>query len=63
MSDPVFGVPEYWIVDLENEQLEVYVLRDGHYPDPLIKRAGDSLETTGLPGLSVPTTEALGMTI
>lgn len=56
-----FEVPEYWLVDLENEQVEVYVLRDGHYPDPHVRRPGDSLEPSGLPGLSVPATEALGI--
>lgn len=56
-----FGIPEYWIVDLENEQVEVYVLVDAHYPDPLVKRPGDTLEPSGLPGLSVPAAEALGI--
>jgi hypothetical protein len=55
-----FGVPEYWYVDLELDRLEVYVLEERGYPAPAIKYAGETLEPAGLPGLSVPVTEALG---
>lgn len=54
-----FGVPEYWYVDLELDRLEVYVLEERGYPAPAIKYAGETLEPAGLPGLSVPVTEAL----
>lgn len=55
-----FGVPEYWYVDLELDRVEVYVLEDGGYPAPAVKYPGEMLEPPGLPGLSVPVTDALG---
>ncbi len=56
-----FGVPEYWYVDLELDRVEVYVLEEDGYPAPGIKYPGEALEPAGLPGLSVPVTEALGV--
>ena len=30
------GVPEYWIVDIHNRNIHVYILKDGIYGDPTI---------------------------
>lgn len=54
-----FAVPAYWFVDLEAERVEVYLLDSGGYRAPLVKYAGESLQSAGLPGLKVPVTEAL----
>lgn len=54
-----FGVPAYWFVDLEAERVEIYLLEDGAYPGPQLKYPGENLESPGLPGLSVPVSEAL----
>lgn len=55
-----FGVPNYWFIDLEAEQVQVHVLENGRYPDPQVKKPGEILVAAGLPGLTVPVTEALG---
>ena len=47
-------------MDLELDRVEMYVLEERGYPVPDIKYAGEILEPAGLPGLSVPVTEALG---
>ena len=46
------GVPEYWIVDPQQEQIEQYVLSaEGVYQ--LQQRAGETLAACCIPGLSV----------
>lgn len=55
-----FGVAEYWYVDLEVDRIEVFRLADGRYPPPVLKFRGEVLETTLLPGFSMPVDEALG---
>jgi len=55
-----FGVPEYWYVDLELDRVEMYTLEEGRYPAPAIKYADGTLDSAGMPGLSVPVVEALG---
>ncbi len=54
-----FGVPHYWFVDLEAERVELYDLRDGAYPAPMIRYAGQVMDCDGLPGLAVSVAEAL----
>ncbi len=53
------GVPEFWFVDLEDDQVEVYKLTEGSFGEPSIKVAGEMLEPAGLPGLTVAVSEAL----
>lgn len=54
-----FRVAEYWFVDLEAERLEVHVLTGDVYPPPAILYPGQSVQAAGLPGLSIPVSEAL----
>lgn len=48
-----FGVPEYWIVDLDHDLIEAYVLRRGAYGDPRTFRPGDIVTAAVLPGFAV----------
>lgn len=53
-----YGVQEYWIVDVEADQVQVYVRSaDGSYGKPALYLAGDHLTSTVLPGLAVDVTE------
>jgi len=45
-------VPEYWLVDPDQQTLEVRLERDGCYPDPVVLGAG-FYESVTLPGLHV----------
>jgi Uma2 family endonuclease len=56
-----FGVPEYWYVDLEAERVEIYVLSEGAYPPPEIRYPGQLLDSSTLPGFSMPVEEALAI--
>lgn len=49
-----FGVPESWIVDLDENVIEAYVLADGHYGDPVVFRPGETVSSAALPGFSAP---------
>jgi Uma2 family endonuclease len=49
-----FGVAEYWIVDLDEDVIEAYVLSDGRYDEPRRFAAGDTVEASVLPGFSAP---------
>lgn len=48
------GVPEYWVVDPTEHQVERLVLADGRYGPG--ERAGDALPFGGLPGVTVDLT-------
>ena len=50
------GVDEYWIVDPELDTIDVHRLTDGHYARTaqLTLEAGDVLQTSLLPGLTLP---------
>lgn len=51
-----FGVREYWVVDLDIEQVKVWHLEGDFYAGPRILEAerGDVLATALLPGFSLP---------
>lgn len=56
-----FGVPEYWIVDLDDDALEAYVLDDdGSYGTPRRYGAGDTVTATAIPGFSAPYERLVG---
>ena len=48
-----FGIPEYWIVDQMDDNVSVYRLANKKYPDPLILRKDELLESPLLPGFSI----------
>ncbi|HEX9891626.1 MAG TPA: Uma2 family endonuclease [Actinomycetota bacterium] len=49
----LFGVAEYWFVDLDAERVEAFRLGGGHYGAPAIYDRGDVLTSPLLPGLSL----------
>lgn len=56
------GVPEYWIVNLRERCIEVYRAPDHaarRYLAVEVRRPGDRLESTALPGFSIPVDEIL----
>ena len=48
-----FGVPEYWAVLPEAEQLQVFRARDGRYGSPVVHEAPGSVSCLDLPGLAI----------
>lgn len=48
------GVPEYWCVDVDLEEVRVFRLADGRYGEPAVVGRGEHLEPLLLPGLVVP---------
>lgn len=57
----LYGVPEYWYVDLDIDRVEVYRLVEGVYGTPEMLGAGQKLEPTELPGFSISVKEVLGI--
>lgn len=55
------GIREYWIVNLLDEQLEVYrqPQLDGTYAQPLILRADDTIEPLAFAGVSLVVSEII----
>lgn len=50
-----FGVPEYWIVPVGLDQIQVLLLGpEGHYGRPQLFIPGDMLTSAQLPGFAVP---------
>lgn len=49
-----FGTPEYWIVDLDHDVIEAYVLSGAGYGDPIVFRPGDTVTSAAVPGFSAP---------
>lgn len=49
-----FGVREYWIVDLDDDVIEAYVLSGGHYGEPWRLAHGDIVTSAVIPGFAVP---------
>ncbi len=54
------GVPEFWFVDLEHDQIQAYRLDRGLYGESLIAERGDTLTSPLLPGLALDVDAALG---
>jgi len=52
-------VAEYWYVDLDADRVEIYMLTGDRYETPRISSRGELLESTQLPGLSIPVDEAV----
>ena len=54
------GVGEFWFVDLEAEQVDVYRLdASGHYGMPVSLGPGDELSALSAPGLALPVAAVL----
>lgn len=49
-----FGVQEYWIVDLENKSLEIYILRDSRLESTGVLGLSDTIRSTILVGFNQP---------
>lgn len=54
------GVAEYWFVDLDHDQIQVYRLPSGFYGEPVVVGRGEVLTSPVLPGLALNVDEALG---
>jgi Uma2 family endonuclease len=56
------GVPEYWIVDPEEETVRVFRRQGSGYGDPILlsRAAGDILTTPIIPGLEIALEKAFG---
>src|SRR5436309_10529652 len=55
-----FGVPEYWLVDLDADRLEVYHLEGDRYPPPLLFVRGQTVKTPQAPGFGLTVDDLLG---
>lgn len=53
------GVPEYWLVDLDTDRVEVYRLGDGGYGPAQPVGAGGTLTSPHLPGLTLEVDDVL----
>jgi Uma2 family endonuclease len=49
-----YGVPYYWIVDLEARTVAQYTWAGGRYGEPEILRSGDVLSSPLFPGITRP---------
>lgn len=52
-----YGVPEYWAVLPEAEQVQVFRLQDGRYRHPTVHEAPGTISPQELPGLVVDLAE------
>jgi Uma2 family endonuclease len=55
-----FGVPEYWFVDLDADQIHVYRLDQGWYGDPDVVSRGEKVRSTVIDGLILDVDDVLG---
>lgn len=53
------GVPVFWFVDLDADQVDVHVLRDGRYGAPRSLAPGATLTLDGAPRLALPVADVL----
>ena len=49
-----YGVPHYWIVDIDARTITQYEWRDGTYGPPVVLRPGDTLSSPLFPGITRP---------
>lgn len=56
-----YGVAEYWVVDTDNHQIEVYRLKDRQLETAGVFRDNDELETTTLPGFKLFVNEVFNL--
>lgn len=54
-----FGVPEYWYVDIEVDQVHIYRLEDG-YGTALIVGRSETITSSAVPGFSIAVSDLLG---
>lgn len=54
-----FGVLEYWLIDLDAEEVVVHRLDDGRFGAPLRLRRGGTLDCLRAPGFTVPVARIL----
>jgi len=54
-----FGVPEYWYVDIEVDQVQIYRLEDG-YGTALSLGRSETIESSAVPGFSISADDLLG---
>jgi Uma2 family endonuclease len=62
-----YGMPHYWIVDVEARTISQYAWRgcsygDGRYGEPVVLRPGDTLACPLFPGLTRPVAGVFGLT-
>ncbi|RKY62808.1 MAG: Uma2 family endonuclease [Candidatus Latescibacterota bacterium] len=55
-----YGVGEYWVVDPEARQVEVWILEEGKYRGPEVYVAEDEVPVWTVPGLTVPLERVFG---
>ena len=55
-----FGVPEYWYVDLDADRVEIYLLSEGRYAQPILVERGGVLGSAQVEGLSIEVDALLG---
>ena len=55
------GVPEFWFVDLDADQVQVHTRADGIYGPPTVVLADGHVASTVLSGMTMPATEALAL--
>jgi len=56
-----YGVAEYWVVDTDNHQIEVYRLKERQLETAGVFRNNDDLETTTLPGFKLRVNEVFNL--
>lgn len=52
-----FGVPRYWIIDPATRTVAQYTWQAGGYPQPVLRRAGEMLESALFPSIVLPVVE------
>jgi Uma2 family endonuclease len=55
-----YRVPEYWIVELDADRVEVYRLEGDSYPTPTLFTRNATLTTPLIPGFALPVDDLLG---